>query len=1071
LSLLRILGSRILGLRILGPRIPGHRRRTAFFFAAALSLAPGAAVPARSQAGNPQSTQPAVPASPAAPLSVTPGSTTSNLRAWEGLNVEAVNFEGVDRLRLEPLPAQLPVQPGKPLNAQDVRLSLRRLFATGLYRGIEVEGIRHGDQVTIVFKGTQTLFLGRVTVDGMKNDRLTSQLAHATRLNPGMTFSDARLTQADAEVKQMLEENGFYKATIAHTTRVKSEEDQINVHYQIASGPQARVGEVKVEGDSGMPIATFRKKGKLKPGSKVTRDTVNNALNNLRKNYQKQQRLEGNVALESKQYRPAANLLDYSFQANQGPLVTIRVDGVKLSKGKVKTLVPVYQEGAVDDDLLNEGDRRLRDYYQRDGYFDTQVTHKRTTEGTARTLIEYAVNLGERHRVESVTLTGNKYFSNDILQPRLGVVKTNLFQRHGSYSQALVQADVNNLTALYQSNGFSKVKVTPLVKRTEGGEGLSVTYQVDEGTQQKIGKYQVAGNTQIPTGELTPLLNLETGQPYSAANILGDRDSILTYYFKHGFSQASVAIEQKPEAKDADDIDVAMNITEGQQTFVNRVLISGLHFTRPDTVDPHILLHKGDPLDNSALLEMQRKLYDLTLFNEVTAAIQNPNGDEERKNVLVQFNEAKRWDLSYGGGFQLQTGNPTSNCPNVPTGQAPPTCGNNGNGKTGASALVLFDVSRINLGGRNQSLTLRTAYGTLEQRATLVYSLPHIFNNPRLDFSLSGGYTNSQDVTTYAASRLEGTVRLTERPTKPNTLIYSFTYRRVKVDPNSVQVAPDEIPLISEPVRVGGPGITWIHDTRRPSPLDAQSGNYTTADEFFTKNIFSSEANFNRLDVTNASYYPLGKRRYVLARLTRFGYERSFGADQYRYIPLPERLYAGGAQSLRGFSINSAGPRDSLTGFPIGGAGAFVNSTEMRFPNPQLPYFGSAIGFVLFHDTGNVFNNSSDIWPSLLRTKQPHSYTCGGPYLTVEAQSAVTRSSSTNPTGTCSFNNFSHAVGLGLRYHTPIGPLRLDFSYNLNPPIYPVVITYGTLPNGQPIPPHQGQAGHFNFFFSIGQAF
>jgi outer membrane protein assembly factor BamA len=127
------------------------------------------------------------------------------------------------------------------------------------------------------------------------------------------------------------------------------------------------------------------------------------------------------------------------------------------------------------------------------------------------------------------------------------------------------------------------------------------------------------------------------------------------------------------------------------------------------------------------------------------------------------------------------------------------------------------------------------------------------------------------------------------------------------------------------------------------------------------------------------------------------------------------------------------------------------------------------VGFVLFHDAGNVFNNSSDIWPSAIRIKQPHSWTCK--ILNEEAQSQVTRASSTNPTGLCDFNDFSHAIGLGLRYHTPIGPLRFDFSYNLNPPIYPVIITYGTQPNGQPIAPHVGQAGHFNFFFSIGQAF
>ena len=1000
-----------------------------------------------------------------------PEAATNSLRAWEGLNVEAVDFDGVDRLRLEPLPAQLPLQAGKALTSDDVRQSLRRLFATGLYRGIEVEGIRHGNQVTIIFKGTPTLFLGRITVEGLKSDRLTSQLVHATRLDPGTPFTDAKLAHAGTALTETLQDNGYYQGGIAKTSTVDTQDGQVNIHFLVNTGKQARIGGVKVGGDPGMSVDTFRKKGKLKRGSKVSHDTVSRALSGLRKNYQKQQRLEANVALESKQFQNEANLVDYSFQANQGPVVTIHVNGVKLSKGKVKTLVPVYEEGAVDEDLLNEGDRRIRDFYQREGYFDVQVTHRKTTNDNISTTADFDVKLGDRQRVQSVTVTGNKYFSANVLESRLGVLKADVLLRHGSYSQALMQADVNNITALYKSNGFNDVKVTPVVtnvavKGANKDAGLSVTYQIDEGVQQKIGLYQIAGNRRISNGELQPLLNLERGQPYSATGIIADRDAILTYYFKHGFSQASIAILQKPESADANVIDITFDITEGDQTFVNRVLISGLHYTRQSTIEPHVLLHPGDPLDQSALFNMQREMYDLTLFNEVNAVVQNPAGDEERKDVLLQFSEAKRWDLGYGVGFQVQTGNPTSNCPNTPT-TAGEGCGVNG--RTGGSALVQFDVSRINLGGRNQSITLRTAYGTLEQYATLVYSSPHLFNNPNLDFSISGGYTNSQDVTTYAASRLEGTVRLTQRPNRLNTLIYFFTYRRVVVDPDSIQLPPDEIPLVSEPVRVGGPGITWVRDTRRPNALDAQAGTYTSAEEFVTDNIFASEANFNRLDITNSSYYALGKRKFVIARSTRFGYERSFGEDQYRYIPLPERLYAGGAQSLRGFSINSAGPRDSLTGFPVAGAGAFVNSTELRFPNPRLPHFGNDLGFVLFHDTGNVFNNSSDIWPSAIRIKQPHSWTCK--ILNEEAQSQVTRASSTNPTGLCDFNDFSHAVGLGLRYHTPIGPLRLDFSYNLNPPIFPVIITYGTLPNGQPIPPHVGQAAHFNFFFSIGQAF
>ncbi len=277
-------------------------------------------MPVYAQSKPTTATVPDKPANTVAPSSTVPQAATNGLLAWEGLNIQAVKFEGVDRLRLQPLPAQLPLQAGHSLKAQDVRESLRRLFATGLYRGIEVEGVRQGDAVTIIFKGTATLFLGRITVEGLKSDRLASQLVHASRLNPGTTFSDAKLVQAGTNLKETLQDNGFYLGSIATNTAVDTKDGQVNVRFVVNSGKQARIGDVKVTGNPGMSTETFRKKGKLKQGSKVSHDTVNRALSRLRKNYQKQQRLEANVALESKNFQKEVDLLDYAFQAEQGPV-------------------------------------------------------------------------------------------------------------------------------------------------------------------------------------------------------------------------------------------------------------------------------------------------------------------------------------------------------------------------------------------------------------------------------------------------------------------------------------------------------------------------------------------------------------------------------------------------------------------------------------------------------------------------------------------------------------------------------------------------------------------------------
>ncbi len=1009
--------------------------------------------------------------------------TSRNLDGLAGLKVVDIRYEGVTRDALEPLPERLEQQPNTPLNGEQVRSSLRRLFATGLYRTIAVDVRREGSGVVLIFTGTPTIFVGRISVKGVKNHQLSNQLNYSTRLNPGTPYTDKKLTRAQQLLEQTLQQNGYYQGKVDPRTNVDSSNAEINVQFDIRTGKPARVGAVTVQGDSGMTVPTFRKKAKLKEGSKVNSDTASRALTRMRKTYQKQERLEANVSLASTKYQAPTNHLNYDFQADRGPIVKIVVEGAKLSQGKVRNLVPVYAEGTLDEDLLNEGSKRIRDYYQRQGYFQAKVSHT-TAANNGVTHITYEVKLGNRERIETVSIQGNRYFGNWLLRQRLSVQPVSFFMRHGIYSQALQEADVNSITALYQSNGFTDVKVTPEVHETpakNGERNLLITYSIVEGPQQKVGAYDIDGVTAAQLGAFRPNLSLQTGQPYSGNNLAADRDTILGYFLDHGYDHAQVTLQQSPSAGDKNLINIHLHVIPGDQILIRKVLISGLHYTHRKTVEPYILMSSGQPLDQAKLLETQRELYNLTLFNEVTTAVENPGGEELEKNVLVQFDEARRWDVSYGGGFQAQTGTPNTNCPNavslIQLGINPTTYSCSPNGKFGVSAVAELDVSRINLWGRNQSVTFRGEYGSLEQIFTLNYNAPRFLNHKTIDLSFGGGYINAQNVVTFASSTSEGDVRLTQHPNLKDTLIYQLSYRRVKVDPNTIQVSPDLIPLLSEPVRVGGPELTWIHDTRRPEPLDARAGMYNSVQIFATDNSFlGSQANYAHFDWTNSTYYALGKHKnYILARNTRFGMERVFGEARYESIPLPERLYAGGPESLRGFPLNSAGPRDSLTGFPIGGAGVFVNQTELRLPYPQLPYFGKSLGFVLFEDMGNVFNNSSDIWPSAIRIKQPHSYTCDTlPYLTIAQQEKVTRASSTNPTGQCDFNDFTHTVGLGARYHTPIGPIRVDFGYNLNPPVYPVLVQYGN-ETGLTCPTKSsacyGQAGHFNFFFSIGQAF
>jgi outer membrane protein assembly factor BamA len=676
-----------------------------------------------------------------------------------------------------------------------------------------------------------------------------------------------------------------------------------------------------------------------------------------------------------------------------------------------------------------------------------------------------------------VDIKGNKYFDDDLLRERMQVRKADAYLRSGRFSPALVASDVKAILALYRANGFDKAEVKTTVHdsdtesdgdRLKEGQ-IAVTYEVTEGLQQRFGVVSLVGVDESRMSAVKALLNTEKGQPFSLLTLSGDRDAVLGFYLSHGFDQAKVEIRQSEERIDPTRTDVSLNVVEGQQVFVDRVLLSGVDRTRPNVVQNQILVHSGDPLDQSALLQTQRNLYGVTLFNEVVTAVQNPEGDAPQKNVLVQVTEAKRWNVTYGFGLEAQTGTPSqgmiSEASRIQLG-LPPNETVSQEGKTGVSPRVSLDVARINLWGTENSITLRSAYGSLEQIAIATFQNPHFLGRRSLTGSISGGYSNVRDITTFTSSTLQGVFRVTQR-LRRDTFIYDFQYRRVKVDPNSLQVAADLIPLLSQPVRVGGPGFTWFHDTRAPSPLDAVKGTYTGMQMFLASSKFGSQTDFWRIDGSNSSYYQFGGNRYVLARNTRIGYERATGPNpnegndacagvllttnpSCNAVPLPERLYAGGASSHRGFPINGAGPRDLQTGYPVGGSAVIVNSLEFRMPSPTLPYVGSNVSFVLFHDMGNVFQHASDLFPSFLNFRQPNRSTCRD----VSGQF-----------GTCNFNYYSHAVGLGARYRTPIGPIRLDFSYNLNPPIYPVIYDFNNNP------PHVGQAGHFNFFFSIGQTF
>lgn len=1005
----------------------------------------------------------------AAPLSQAPAQSPAppsvgGMTAYEGLIVQKIDFPDLPSANTKRLLDLIPQKAGAPLEREGIRESIQALYATGRFADIQAEAERTSDgRADLTFRMRANFFVGEIFVTGDPNPPAANQIVNASKLQLGELFTQEKMDGALTSIKQLMEQNGYYQSQVSDEQQPQPETQQMNIVFHIAAGPHAKIGRITVTGQAGFSEPQIRDIAKMHTADYVTVQRVSRGLDRLRKKYQKQNRLLSQVAISSRTYRPETNTVDYAFEIEPGPKVEITVEGFKISRSQLKKNVPVYEENALDDDLLNEGRRNLLNYMQGLGYFDAKVTLQKNPASAGELRVTYNIDAGDRHKLLKLAITGNKGFTEEQIRSRMQIQAAGRFLAHGRYSQSLLNADVRNLTANpYLANGYLAVKITPKVEDNYQGKqnDLAITLQIDEGPQTMVGALELAGNGTKMASPF-PDLNISSGQAFGYSKINEDREIVLNYYFNNGFPNATFEVSAKPSASNPLLMDVTYTIHEGDQVIVDQVFTAGLNHTKPFIVQREIQIKPGDPLSQIDMLNTQKRLYDLGIFSQVDTAVQNPDSSEREKNVLVNVQEAKRYTFNYGLGLEFQTGQPSSTNSQQPLGE------------TGISPRVSFGVTRLNFRGLDHTVTLKANVGGLQQRGLISYEAPRWFNNPNWRLTLTAFYDNTVDVTTFTSQRLEGSVQAEQTISKTSLMTYRLTYRRVRASDIQNTVSPDQIPLLSQPTRVAIPNFSYIRN-KRDNDLETTKGNYTTIDGGVADSHFGSETDFGRLLVQNSTYYSIGRKRnsdqkFVLARSTRIGIETPFGntfmpqpggecleplPGQPACLPLAERFFAGGGNSLRGFGLNQAGPRDPVTGFPLGGTALFINSIELRMPPPTLPFVQDNMSFVIFHDAGNVFTNGHDLTRSLLRWSQRDPQIC--------LQQATASQ--------CDYNYVSHAIGIGVRYKTPVGPVRFDFGYNLNPPAFPgqKTITVNDVPTTVFDPQH---ASHFNVFFSIGQTF
>ncbi len=909
----------------------------------------------------------------------------------------------------------------------DLRQSIQNLFASGRYSDLAVDAEETDSGVSLRFLTKRAYFVGRLLVTGVKEPPNNGQLTSATKLRLGMPFHDADTREALSSLQILLLQNGFYHAHVEANVVRRPETESADVSFTVAAGPRAHFEEPTITGHPERPqqasvrITRWKRIYGLLGWQEVTEARVRQGIDNLKRSYDSEDRLQASVTLNRLKYQPATNTVEPLLTVDAGPRVLVLVEGAKVSRGKLHQLVPVFQERAVDAALLKEGEQNIAEYLQSQGYFGAKVTYRVENQASSgEKVITYLASPGQRHRFVQLDFHGNQYFSQKTIRERF-YIEPAQFPRYpyGRYTAAYLNQDLQSIRNLYIANGFRDVRIVSKVIDDFRGvkNHLAVSLTIDEGPQWMISRLTFTGATPAELIAIRPGLAAIQGQPFSPVSVASDRDFVLGYYFSRGYLNAAFEFfETASEEKHT--IELRYVVTPGLRKYVRDVLVSGLETTRPSLVLKRIGLQKGAPLSLTEETDSQRRLYDLGIFARVNTALQNPDGEENEKYVLYDIDEARHYSLNVGVGAQIARigGGATSL--------------DNPAGSTGFAPRLAVGISRINFLGLGQTLGLQTAVSTIEQKAALTYFIPQFVARSNLSLTTTGLIENSNDIRTYTAHRREAALQLGQRLSRAYTVQYRLVFRNVTL--SNLKIDPLLVPLLAQPEVLGLGEISFIQD-KRDDPADAHHGIYSTADLSYAPTVFGSRTSFTRALFRNSTYHALS-RDLVFARSTQFGLiSRLEGATT---IPLAERLYSGGSTSLRSFPDFQAGPRDLQTGFPLGGNALFVNNLELRFP-----LYGDNVGGVLFEDAGNVYSSLSDF---SLRFRQRNLQ---------------------------DFNYTVQSLGFGIRYRTPIGPVRLDFSFSPDAPrFFGLKGTLDDLVNGSAKSTVQ-KINAFQFHFSLGQAF
>jgi outer membrane protein insertion porin family len=585
---------------------------------------------------------------------------------------------------------------------------------------------------------------------------------------------------------------------------------------------------------------------------------------------------------------------------------------------------------------------RLKEAYEDEGYFEVQISPEIEKFGDGDVKVVFTINEGRRITIDRIVFRGNKGLTDRQIKAVMATKERQYFILRGTVQRQRLEEDIDRIVALYQDEGYVQARVERhdiTVDREKAR--VTITIDVVEGAQHRVGTLRLTGVTMLPEAELRRQLGFKTGDVFSRSALREGVRNIGDLYSTIGRASADIVprTEQQPASQT---MDITIEVSEGPEVYVERINITGNTRSEDRILRRELPFVEGDLFTLQKLQRARQRLVNLGYFDTVNVLTQ-PGTDKNRIIVNVEVTERPTGLFSIGGGYSSVD-----------------------------SFVGTLDISQNNFLGRGWQLGLRIRAGANTQQGQISFTEPWLFDRP-----LAAGFdlfSTLRQFTEYDYETVGGAVRLSH-PFQ-EFWRWNVAYRLTRDTISDIQT-DDPLLRDEEGTRVTSAVTVGVTRDSRDNIQVPSRGGLTSFSVDFAG--LGGDSQFVKTIAGITYFKPVWLGHIVSGRLEG-GYGFGWGVDP---LPVFERFYLGGPNTVRSFKARRISPRDDA-GVRIGGAGYDVANVEYIVP---LPFNFRVAGFF---DVGNVYGFGTDF----------------------------------------DITDQRYAVGAGVRWQSPFGPIRVDYGIN-----------------------------------------